>query len=243
MTRSQRILVTGAAGFIGRLICPYLESRGFTLRAFDRRACELVGDVVEGNIEDLAALRKAAVGMDTMIHLAACADNADFVTHLVPSNVIGLYNALEAARLEGVERFIFASSCQVADMAGKGRKVSIEDRHPTDHYGLTKLWGEDMAEMYSRCYGISVLAARLGWVIRNQRELDQMRILAHGTKLFLSRSDLREFFYRTLTAPFLGFKVVYAFSQQPDGEIFDMEPTRRLLGFEPKDTFPESALD
>jgi nucleoside-diphosphate-sugar epimerase len=239
----QRVLVTGASGFIGRQICPFLECKGLTLHALDRRSPRVVADSVDGNLEDLLALRRAAVGVDAIIHLAACRDDADFVTRLVPSNVVGLYHALEAARLEGVSRFIFASSCQVADLAEGGQKITVHDRHPTDHYGLTKLWGEDMVEMYSRRYGIAALSARLGWVVRDEREFDEMRELPHGPRLFLSRRDVRDFFYRAVTAPLARYAVVYAFSRQLGGEIFDMEPTRRLLGFEPGDTFPEAVFD
>ena len=115
---SRKILVTGSSGSVGRQICPYLQSKGFTLRGYDRYPSKVVEDFVEGNLEDLASLQRAVAGVDTIIHLAACSDDADFVAQLVPSNVIGIYHAFEAARLEGVRRFILASSCQAVDLAG-----------------------------------------------------------------------------------------------------------------------------
>jgi uronate dehydrogenase len=234
----QKVLVTGASGFIGRKICPYLESRGYTLRNFDRCPSGIVEDAFEGRLEDLSALQRVVAGVDTIIHLAARSDDADFVSRLVPSNVIGLYHAFEAARLEGVRRFILASSCQAADLVGRLQKVSVEDRFPTDHYGLTKLWAEDMGRMYSWRYGLSVLAVRLGWVVRSAAELKQMNSLPGGKELFLSHRDLRGFFYSCLQADAAPFAVIYAFSKQVPVEIFDMEPTKRIVNYDPQDVFP-----
>ena len=238
MAESRKLLVTGASGFIGRLICPFLESRGFTVRAFDRSPGDIVVDAVEGRLEDLPALRRAVRGFDTIIHLAACSDDNDFVSQLVPSNVIGAYHAFEAARLEGIRRFILASSCQAADLVGRRDRITVEDRFPTDHYGLTKLWAEDMGRMYSWLYGFSVLAVRLGWVVRSQAELSQMVSTPSGKELYLSHDDLKEFFICCLQADPGPFAVTYALSKQVPNEIFDTTTATQLLSFIPHDTFP-----
>jgi len=238
LKKSQKLLVTGASGFIGQLICPHLESCGYSLTAFDQSPSGIVEDMIEGRLEDLSALRRAATGIDTIIHLAACSDDAEFVSQLVPSNVIGLYNAFEAARLEGVRRFILASSCQAADLVGHRQRITVEDRFPTDLYGLTKLWAEDMGRMYSWRYGLSVLAVRLGWVVRSEAELEQMVATPGGKHVFLSYCDLKEFFYCCLQSDFSPFAVVYAFSRQVEGDVFDMKPSKRLIGYEPQDVFP-----
>lgn len=237
-----RILITGASGFIGRLLCPYLTAQGYRLRSFDRSSAAGLIDAYQGNLEDLSALRQATRGVDTLIHLAACADEADFVTHLVPANVIGLYNTFEAARLEGVRRFILASSCQAADLVGHRTHIYTYDRFPTDHYGLTKLWAEDMGALYSRRYHLPVLAIRLGWVVRTRNELARMVALPGGRQLFLSHRDTQRFFLHCLQADFAGFHVLYAFSQQAPERLFDMEPTHQLLGYEPQDVFPNGLL-
>jgi len=237
MLNMPRVLVTGAAGTIGSLICPFLQNHGFALRAFDRVPVKAVKDSISGRLEDLSSLRRAARGIDIIIHLAACADEADFISQLVPSNVIGIYNALEAARLEGVPRFILASSCQVADLVGRRELITVHDRFPTNHYGLTKLWAEDMGQLYSQQYGISVIAVRLGWVVRNQAELDEMISTPGGTALFLSHRDVQSFFLCALQAGPVTFAVAYAFSKQMP-EIFDMNVSKTLLHFKPRDHFP-----
>lgn len=242
-TKQTKVLITGTSGLIGRIICPFLEAKGYHIRAYDRCDCNIAADSVKGTLAEISGLRKAMAGVDVVVHLAACSDDADFVTHLVPANVIGLYNVLQAIQLEKIRRFIFASSCQAADLLAEKQSITAKNRHPTDHYGLTKLWGEEMTEMYSRLFGIAVLAVRLGWVIRDSHEFEEIRTIPHGTKLFLSRPDLRRFFYCALSTSIEGFEIVYALSKQTHGEVFDMKATERLLGFKAADEFPRGALD
>lgn len=234
----KRILITGSNGFIGRTISPYLEKYSFTLKSFDRAKSECIDDAFEGDLTDLKSLQKAINGVDCIIHLAACSDDADFTSQLVPSNVIGIFNIFEAARIARVKRIIFASSCQSADLVGNKNHISVSYRFPTDHYGLTKLWAEDLAQMYSRCFGLSVLVIRLGWVVRSLAEFEYMRLLPGGKELFLSHNDLRVFFRCSLHSAPTMFDIVYAFSKQEEPELFDMEPSRRLLGYEPIDSYP-----
>lgn len=238
----RKILITGSNGFIGRTISPYLKQCGYALRSYDRAKSKCIEDSFEGDLIDFKSLQKAVDDVDCIIHLAACSDDADFISKLVPSNVIGVFNVFEAARIAGVKRIIFASSCQSADLVGKKDHISVKDRFPTDHYGLTKLWAEDLAQMYSMRFGIAVLVIRLGWVVRSLSEFEHMKSLPGGQELFLSHNDLKEFFRCCLLSPTTPFSIVYAFSKQNIPEIFDMEPSRRLLNYEPTDSFP-SGLD
>lgn len=238
MAKIHKVLVTGSSGFIGKQICPFLESRGFRLRGYDIRTSGNVEDFVEGRLEDMTTLRSAVRGMDTVIHLAACADDADFVTKLVPSNVIGIYNIFEAARIEKVRRIILASSVQTVNWEKQSNKFNVTDRFPTNFYGLLKIWAEDLGRMYSYLYSLSVIATRIGWIVRDKRDFDMIRNTPRGRMLFLSYNDAKEFFFRCLLAPKINFAVLYALSRQPDEELFDMDPTRRLIGFEPRDIFP-----
>lgn len=237
-TEQMKVLVTGASGFIGRLICPHLLANGYSLRAFDRSRSEIFPDAYEGRLEDLPGLRRAAAGVDTIIHLAACSDDADFVTRLVPANVVGLFHAFEAARLEGVRRFILASSCQVADFVGRRQLITGEDRFPTNNYSLTKLWAEDMGRMYSWRYGLTVLAVRIGWVVRSYSELSEVISTPGGKQLYLSHDDLRNFFLCCLKAKLKSFSVTYAVSRQTRENIFDLHYAKELLGYDPSDEFP-----
>jgi nucleoside-diphosphate-sugar epimerase len=232
-----KILVTGSSGFIGRTIIPYLADCGFTIRGYDREPSAWSDDFIQGDLLDFTALSHAAHGVDCIIHLAAFPDFADFASQLVPSNVLGLHNILEAARPAGVKRIILASSCQAAFLRNAPKPIKVKERFPLNHYGLTKLWAEDMGQMYSRRHGLSVLAVRLGWAVRSPAEFEKMATSAEGRSLFLSHDDLREFFRCCLFARPTPFDVVYAFSKQQP-ELYDMKPAKRLLGFRPRDTYP-----
>ena len=108
-------------------------------------------------------------------------------------------------------------------------------RAPVNGYGLSKLWLEDLGEMYSRVYGISVIAARLGWFIRNEEEFKE--ILSHplGNKLYLSVDDANNFFYSCLLENEITFSIIYALSKQGDNELFDLHPSVKIISYSPKD--------
>ena len=93
------ILVTGSAGRIGQAVVRELKSRGQSLRGFDLTPTPGIEDSLVGNISDTAAVCQAARGVQAIIHLAAIPDDDDFLTKLLPNNIVGAYNILEAARL------------------------------------------------------------------------------------------------------------------------------------------------
>ena len=81
----KRILVTGSAGNIGQAVAPVLVARGHEVRGFDRARTPGLADVVVGDLTDREAVRKAVSGMDTVIHLGAEPDEADFLSKLPAS--------------------------------------------------------------------------------------------------------------------------------------------------------------
>src|SRR5437867_1727806 len=109
----KRVLVTGSSGRIGQAVVGELAARGHAVRGFDLLAHPSLADQVVGSLTDAAALAQAVAGMDTLIHLAATPDDDDFLTQLLPNNIVGVYHVLEAARAAGVRRMILASSGQV----------------------------------------------------------------------------------------------------------------------------------
>ncbi len=82
MSRATAILVTGAAGRIGRAAVRELVSRGYHVRAFDVVRAGGTDDVLVGSITDPEVVRRAVTGIDVLIHLAATPDDDDFVEKL-----------------------------------------------------------------------------------------------------------------------------------------------------------------
>ena len=232
-----RVLVTGSSGAVARSIIPELTAHGHEVRGFDRVPTARVAESVVEDIENAKAVRLAMQGMDTVIHLAAIPDDTDFHC-LAGPNVMGLFNVMHAARELGVARVILASSIQVVGKSSRGHgRVSVRDAAPGNHYALTKLWAEQMGEMYSRCYGMSVIAVRIGWLVRSRDEAVAMLKRPHLSEIYLSASDAGRFFRCAVEAPKVGFAVVYAMSLEASS-AFDLEPSRELLGFIPQDRWP-----
>ena len=145
MSRALTILVTGAAGRIGRAAVRELVARGHRVRAFDVVAATGTDDVIVGNITDPEAVQKAVQGVDVLIHLAATPDDDDFLERLLPNNLIGAYHVLEASRLAGVRRMVLGSSGQVVwwqRFTGPLPVTADATPTPKGWYAATKLFQE-----------------------------------------------------------------------------------------------------
>jgi len=231
-----KILLTGSSGAVARAILPELVAYGHEIRGFDRVPSANLAESVVQDIENAHAVSQAMQGMNVVIHLAALPNDTEFL-QLVGPNVMGLHNIMHAARQHGVQRVILASSIQVVGRDARKRgQVGTRDAAPANHYALTKLWAEQMGEMYARCYGMSVLAVRIGWLVRNRDEATKM-MKRSMYELYLSAHDAGRFFRHAVEARSIGFSVVYALSLDA-GKTFDLEPSRELLGFIPQDSWP-----
>jgi nucleoside-diphosphate-sugar epimerase len=239
----RRILVTGAAGAVGHAVCAGLTERGHFVRGFDRRPAHFRGEHRVADLRDFSALREAATEMDTVIHLAAVPDRDNFADELVPNNVVGTQRVLEAARLCGVRRVIYGSSCRVVGgLDWQQDKISLAaGLVPGDHYGVSKATGELLARMYADRFGISIICARLGWFVRNPEEAARVESVTSGTRIYLSHRDALEFFSRAVVVEDVPYAAVFVGSHNGGRCLFDLEPTRALLGYEPRDTWPEGS--
>src|SRR5262245_3640625 len=90
-------LVTGSAGRVGRAVVAELLARGHPTRGFDLAPTPGCPDHVVGSLTDPAAVRRAMSGVGTLVHLAATPDDDDFLTTLLPNNLLGVFHVLEAA--------------------------------------------------------------------------------------------------------------------------------------------------
>lgn len=240
---AKKIMVTGSAGGVGRAACKALVAAGHQVRGFDRISTPGVGDSIVGDILDRPAVLQAAAGMDALIHLAATPDESDFLQQLMEPNVRGLYHVCDAMHRQGVQRLILASSVQVAFGHDWTRKpVRLEDGpRVTNHYALTKLWAEDLGEMYARIYGMSVIAARLGWLPRSKEHAEELRASSIGTDVYLSHGDAGRFFLACVDADLAPgrFEALYVTSKPVGQAKVDISATDKLVGYKPQDRWPE----
>jgi UDP-glucuronate 4-epimerase len=208
-----RILLTGAAGFIGSHLAERLLAEGDEvtgLDAFDetlypasikeRNAAALAQDakftLVRGTIEDAALLGEVAPGHDLVVHLAALAGVRPSLRQphrYARVNVEGTIHVLEACRAAGISRMIFASSSSVYGArpgAAAGFREDEPCNEPASPYAATKRAGELLASTYHALHGIGVTSLRFFTVYgprqRRDMAIDQFtRALAAGRPVTL----------------------------------------------------------
>lgn len=226
----MKVLLTGPSGRVGPHLAPPFRAK-YELVTFD-----LPGKNAdfEGDLSDIEALRRAMRGVQVVVHLAAISDDAPFIEQILPSNVIGLYNTLEAARLEGVRRVVWASSVQAVgrNPGGPSHSVTPEEvPHPHNLYGVSKVWGETLGRFYHDKHGLEFIALRLGAF-----EGYDSRFLREGIceKIWLSPRDGARIFELAVEKPGLGFLVANATSHTSH-PFLSLESARQMLGFEPQD--------
>ncbi len=258
MTDFRRVLVTGAAGAVGRPVCEELRGRGHWVRGLDLRGADHVDEMMLGDIADEGVAEGAMRGLGAVVHLAAYPHaEGDFMEDLLRPNVVGLHRLLTAAadsyEAGGVSRLVLASSMQVVsgvkrergdEGGGGGGVLSVEVAAPRNHYALTKRWAEVYGEMVSQTRGLPVLSVRIGWLTRDAGEAERLRAMGKFA-YFLSHRDAGRFFSAAVevegTVEEWKGGVVYGVSRPPGGvpPPVDMEAARRLIGYEAGDVFPE----
>lgn len=164
----MRVLVTGAAGFIGSHVVDQLIAHGVTPRIFDQRRSAYHPDVEHqiGSLLDLETLRIAMTGVEAVMHLAAVADVKDvFEDPIYAENVNsrGTVHVLEAARRAKVKRVIYGSTTWVySDCAEQLVSEDSMIPPPRHMYTATKLTGESYCRAYAELYGVEYTILRYG---------------------------------------------------------------------------------
>lgn len=160
------VVVTGAAGRIGRATAPLLP-RSWRLRLTDLREGELPGSglpVAALDVTDEGACREAFEGADAVVHLAGVPDPHATWDQLLPANVVGTHAVAAAAAAQGVRRLVVASSLQAVSAPPSEHQVRSEDPpRPANLYGATKGWAELVGSWVAATSTTSVVALRIGF--------------------------------------------------------------------------------
>jgi UDP-glucose 4-epimerase len=160
-----KVLVTGAAGFLGRHVSRRFERDGWEVSGFDLAPFELDG--VESKVGDLTSAEDvdaAVAGNDIVIHIGAIGDVylAGEQPALAASvNGVGTANVADAAVKQGA-RVVYASTWEVY---GEPERQPLDESHPTrpDHpYSITKLTGESLIMAAAELQDLPAMALRLG---------------------------------------------------------------------------------
>src|SRR4051794_40666425 len=173
----MKLLVTGGSGGIGGYVVAELAQAGHTVTAFDRALPhEQVADVSYrvGDHESLGDLVELSAGQDAIVHLSAIPTPRTYPNPTVfRTNVMGTFNAHEAAAVCGVPLVVSTSSQSAYGFAWQHRPflplyLPLDEDHPDlsqDTYGLSKMVGEQIAHSFHRRNDMRVCSIRPPWVV------------------------------------------------------------------------------
>jgi uronate dehydrogenase len=235
----MRVLVTGAAGSIGAVVCSGLVDRGHTIVGLDRQP-EPEGFTGQWFTADCAdpdavaavfAAQDKAGGLEAVVHLAGIPTEASLPEEL-ESHVVTTAALLDAMVAYGVSRIVYASSNHAVGRTPRTEPVGtvslrVDNRpRPDTFYGVAKVAAEALLSLYADRYGIDAVATRIGSFLPQP---ESRRALS----TWLSHDDAVRMFEACLTAPDPGFAVIYGVSDNTRG-WWDLAPGR-ALGYQPQD--------
>jgi uronate dehydrogenase len=228
--RFRRLLLTGAAGGLGRELRPRLKAYCEVLRLSDIAP---LGDAAAGEetcpaaLQDHDAVHTLLRDVDAVVHLGGVSVEGPFEP-ILQANIIGMHHLYEAARKQGVKRLVYASSNHVTGFYRQDEVIDARvPMRPDGHYGLSKAFGENLAQFYFDRYGLETVSLRIGSSFPEPKD---RRMLA----TWLSYDDLERLVVASLTAPVVGHTVIYGLS---DNTVswWDNTPARHI-GYRPQDS-------
>jgi uronate dehydrogenase len=248
---AKTVLITGAAGNLGTKMRRHLEGR-CTLRLLDV-APQGDADIVQC---DLSRWDSRWVeqfhGVDAVVHLAADPTAHQTWPNLIGPNIDAVANVFEAAAQARVRRVVYASSNHV--MGGyqddsepvlttelpprPGAHYVVDgQRRDSTAYGTAKLFGERLGKCVAESRGLLVIAVRIGWVRPGENRPQDIPVQrgAWFRLMWLSNRDYCQLMERCLTADVRGGFVVVNGMSANTGMRWDLEATRRFVGYEPQD--------
>ncbi len=196
-------LVTGGAGFIGSNLCEAILKLGYRVRCMDDLSTGKQENVdlflghpnysfLKADIKDLDACMKATEGVDYVLNQAAWGSvprSIELPLFYAQNNIMGTMNMLEACRLNGVKRFVYASSSSVyGDEPTLPKQEGIEG-NLLSPYAVSKRVNEECAKQYTMHYGLETVGLRYFNVFGRRQDPDGayaavipkfIKLLIHG---------------------------------------------------------------
>lgn len=232
----MRVLLTGAAGLVGRPAYDLLREN-HEVTALDLRPVEGVPEALQVDVLDLAAMTEAVAGHDAVVNTIMAPDPSygdggpGFTI-----NVSGMYNLLEAARSCGVRRFVHTSSGAVH--TGYAEDVRLtHDLYPlkaSGPYTLSKVLQEELARNFHEQHGMSIACVR-PWIIIDAERM----VTTDGTPVTgcswgtIDCRDVASCLVCALEATDIGYECFYAMASPGAYERTDVSRTEARLGWQP----------
>ncbi len=225
----KRLLITGAAGGLGQMLRPRLAALAPILRLADiapipdPRQNE---EVLHCDLADAASVNRAVEGCDGILHLGGISVEKPF-DPILQANILGTYHLYEAARAHGMPRILFASSNHTVGFWRQTDRLGPDCTfRPDGLYGVSKVFGEALAQMYFDKFGQESALLRIGSCTalpENHRMLGS----------WLSQDDFTSLIFAIFRAPKLGCPVIWGASANSRGWWDNSHLD--WLGWQPKD--------
>lgn len=200
----MKVAVTGGAGYIGSTLVKKLIDEGEEVVSIDNMmrgdyvhlrsvGAHQIAQLLVGDIRDSGLLEEAFSGSEAIAHLAAlpglvnCRDRPE---DAVSINIYGTHRVLEAARKLDIKKVVFCSSAAVY---GRPIELPVKEVHPLrplNLYGLTKLAGEKLMDIYHDNYGIDTISLRFGNVYGVGLFTNYETVIPKFVKMGLEGEDL-----------------------------------------------------
>lgn len=232
----MRVLVTGAAGSIGRVVTVGLADRGHEIVGLDLVPAPDGFDgpwhLIDCADPDAVASVFAESSLDAVVHLAGHPGEASLPDSLT-SHVVTTAALLDAMVEHDVTRMVYAGSNHAVGRTPRRDLVTADARpRPDTFYGVGKVAAEAVMSLYADRYGIDAVSCRIGSFLPQPETLRNL-------STWLSHDDCVRMVEAALTTPAPGFAVLYGISANTRA-WWDLEPGR-TLGYEPQDDAEEFA--
>lgn len=179
-------LVTGGAGFIGSNLCEAILKMGYKVKCLDDLSTGKQANVdlflddpnytfIKGDIKDLDTCMAACESVDYVLNQAAWGSvprSIEMPLFYEKNNIMGTLNMMEAARQQGVKKFVYASSSSVYGDHPVLPKKEGQEGNLLSPYALTKRVDEEFAKLYTRLYGLDTYGMRYFNVFGRRQDPD-----------------------------------------------------------------------
>ncbi len=233
----NRILITGAAGNIGKTLREGLRGRYPVLRLSDIAPMDPARsgeEVVPADLTDVAQVEAAMQGVDCVVHLGGISVE-DTWEKILPNSIAGTWNVFEAARRNGARRVVYASSHHAVGYHRRARFIDATvPLRPDGPYGVSKAFGEATGRMFADKHGMTVACLRIGAFQERPRDRRQMHV-------WLSPRDAVHLVSRCIDAPDYHFVIVYGVSNNVRNRYRNVGID--FLGYRPQDDSEEYAAE
>ncbi len=242
MANKKKVLITGAAGRIGKVLNEGLKDR-YEIRVLYNRTVldsQYGEEVMTGSITDLERMMEVVDGCDAVIHMAGNPSMKAAFMDLHDVNSLGTYCVFEACARQGVPRVVFASTNRVTGMYERDGTFTTPNMpvRPDSFYGASKAHGEALARYYADNTDLAVLCLRIGTFqpAANLKKRETDRILS----TWVSAADVLQICWRAVEAKQVKFGIYYAVSANKRA-YWDISNARDELGYDPVDNAEDHA--